>query len=571
MNKMIFAAAALVALASCSVKAPMGTALFDFYSYEGCDDFYAQNPLPGEDYYYNPVIEGWYSDPAICSNGKGDYFLATSSFVYFPGVPILHSTDLMNWEPVGNVLTRESQLPYLDGQRVSSGGIYAPDIKYCAANETYYMVTTDVGGGNFYVKTKDPWGEWSDPVYLPEVKGIDPSIFFDEDGRAYIVNCDDAPEQPEYNGHRSIRCIELDLENDCTIGERVVIVNKGSRPELNPYWIEGPHMYKINGTYYLMCAEGGTYPTEHHSEVVFKGESPFGPFVAYEGNPILTQVGLDPAREYPVTCAGHADLVQAANGSWWAVFLATRPFEGDFENLGRETFMLPVEWTEDGWPVILKSGESVPLIVKMDGVKRGENPTFGNFSFKDDFDSEALDSRWMLLRGPSAENYSLTEFPGYLKLNCSEDKASEMHSPSLALSRMYNHKFVATTRMYFTPSYDSADEAGLLLFKDERHQYFFKSDGSNVSVERIETKVTFVSGRRPSFEEVAETLASAELPSHKYIDFKVVSNADTYEFWYAVDGGEWIKLVDGVDAKFLTSVSVGGFTGTVIGPYAVKK
>ena len=114
MKKMIFAAAALVALASCSVKAPMGTALFDFYTYEGCDDFYAQNPLPGEDYYYNPVIEGWYSDPAICSNGKGDYFLATSSFVYFPGVPILHSTDLMNWEPVGNVLPREPQLPYLD-------------------------------------------------------------------------------------------------------------------------------------------------------------------------------------------------------------------------------------------------------------------------------------------------------------------------------------------------------------------------------------------------------------------------------------------------------------------------
>lgn len=329
-------------------------------------------------------------------------------------------------------------------------------------------------------------------------------------------------------------------------------------------------MYKIDGQYYLMCAEGGTYPTERHSEVVFKGESPFGPFVAYEGNPILTQVDLDPARPNPVTCAGHADLVQATDGSWWAVFLATRPFEGDFENLGRETFMLPVTWTEDAWPVILESGQAVPYIVRMEGVKRSENVSFGNFSFRDDFDAPELSPRWMLLRGPSAANYSLSERPGFLKLNCSEEKASGQHSPSLALSRMYNHKFTATARMYFSPAAGSADAAGLLLFKDERHQYFFCSDGANVSVRKIETKVNIVPGQRPTFEEVAEELAAAALPAHKFIDFKVVSHADTYEFWYAPDGGEWVKLVDGVDAKFLTSVSVGGFTGTVIGPYAVK-
>ncbi|MBO7371451.1 MAG: glycoside hydrolase family 43 protein, partial [Bacteroidales bacterium] len=351
MKKTLIVLVAGILAAACSVDVPQGTVLFDNYSYEGCDDFYAQNPLPGDDYVYNPMLAGWYSDPSMCSNGQGDYFIVTSTFSFFPGVPIFHSRDLVNWEQIGNVLDRPEHLPRLDGQRVS-GGIYAPDIKYNPHNKTYYMITTDVGAGNFFVKTQDPWGDWSDPIYLPEVKGIDPSFFFDEDGRAYIVNNDDAPDgKADYSGHRTIRCIEFDVANDRTIGERKVIVNKGSRPEQEPIWIEGPHLYKIDGTYYLMCAEGGTNINEKHSEVIFKGKTPFGPFVSYEGNPILTQVGLDPARPNPIICAGHADMVQDANGQWWAVFLADRPYRNDAENLGRETHMLPVTWTADKWPV----------------------------------------------------------------------------------------------------------------------------------------------------------------------------------------------------------------------------
>ena len=128
-------AAGLLAAACSSVDVPQGTVLFDNYSYEGCDDFYAQNPLPGDDYVYNPILAGWYSDPSICSNGQGDYFLVTSTFSFFPGVPIFHSRDLVNWEQIGNVLDRPEHLPHLDGQRVS-GGIYAPDIKYNPNNKT---------------------------------------------------------------------------------------------------------------------------------------------------------------------------------------------------------------------------------------------------------------------------------------------------------------------------------------------------------------------------------------------------------------------------------------------------
>lgn len=569
MKKLLFIAASLAALAACSVKVPEGTALFDSFDYEGCDDFYAQNPLPGEDYVYNPMLAGWYSDPSICTNGEGDYFLVTSTFVYFPGVPIFHSRDLVNWEQIGNVLDRPEQLPYLDGQRISDG-IYAPDIKYNKNNKTYYMITTDVGGGNFFVKTQDPWSGWSDPVFLPEVKGIDPSFFFDEDGRAYIVNNDDAPDgKPEYSGHRTIRCIEFDVENDCTTGERKVIVNKGSRPENNPIWIEGPHLYKINGTYYLMCAEGGTGVHEWHSEVIFKGETPFGPFVAYEGNPILTQLNLDPARENPITCAGHADIVEDGNGQWWAVFLADRPFKEDYENLGRETHMLPVSWTEDGFPVILPAGETVPLIVRHEGVKRGENVTFGNFSIHDDFSGSKLSDAWMTLRTPATEHYSLSDKPGYLSLYCSEEKSTGVHTPSLVVRRMHHHKFTASTRMYFNPQTET-EAAGMLLFKDESHQYFLKVTLGNITLRKIESKLNFIPGQRPERIDASEDLASAQIEGYKFIDLKITSDGETFAFWYAPDGKEWTLLADGVDATYLTTLSAGGFTGTVIGLYAEK-
>ena len=262
-------------------------ALFDYFSYKGNDDFYIANPLSGEDYFYNPILPGWYSDPSICTNGRGDYFLVTSTFTYYPGVPIFHSRDLVNWKQIGHVLNRASQLVNMEGQNVS-GGIFAPAISYNPHNKTYYMVTTNVGAGNFFVKTQDPFGEWSEPIMLPEVGGIDPSFFFDEDGKAYIVNNDEAPDnKPEYSGHRTIRIQEFDVKTDKTIGPRKILVNKGAQPEDKPIWIEGPHLYKMNGRYFLMSAEGGT--GNWHSEVIFSGDSPMGKFLPWKNNPSLTQ------------------------------------------------------------------------------------------------------------------------------------------------------------------------------------------------------------------------------------------------------------------------------------------
>ena len=547
------ALAAGLALVACKPAISPGVAVFESFRYEGRDAIYQAHPLPGKDAVYNPILPGWYSDPSFCTNGEGDYFLVTSTFSYFPGVPLFHSRDLVNWKQVGHVLDRPSQLTGL-GRQHTSGGIYAPDIKYNPKNRTYYMITTNVGAGNFLVKTQDPFGPWSEPILLPQVQGIDPSLFFDDDGRAYIVNNDEAPGgKPEYDGHRTIRIVEYDVQDDCTIGERRIIVDKGVDPAAKPVWIEGPHLYKIDGKYFLMCAEGGT--SDQHSEVVFRADTPMGEYKPWHRNPILTQRHLAADRPEPVTCTGHADLLQTPEGEWWGVFLGCRPVKGGFENLGRETFLLPVRWSEDGFPFFLEGDETVPVIVRRPGTRVEGTPTFGNFVVEDSFTGDRLDKAWMTLRGPADGLYALKG--GALELTCSPLRATRFETPALVLRRLQHHAFTASTRMRFVP--EGTEAAGLLLYKDERHQYFLK--------------VCLVD-EKPSIclERSGETLSCKRLPdTFSTVDLAIVSDDGlTFRFGYAVDGREMRTLVAGVDASYLSTAVAGGFTGTTVGPYAVK-
>ena len=553
----ILGAAAVLAACTSLPESGNQTAYFDNFVYEGDDDFYKANPLPDDRSFYNPILQGWASDPSVCTNGEGDYYLVTSTFVYFPGVPIYHSRDLVNWRQIGYVLDRESQLRNTEGQHVS-GGIFAPAISYNPHNKTYYMVTTNVGAGNFFVKATDPAGPWSEPIMLPEVGGIDPSFFFDEDGRAYIVNNDEPSYPAEYPGHRSIRIREFDVATDRTVGDWKVLVDKGVNPAEKPIWIEGPHMYKINGRYFLMDAEGGT--STWHSEVIFASDSPWGPFVPYEHNPILTQRHLDPNRPDPVTCAGHADLIQAKEGDWWAVFLACRPIDGRFENLGRETFILPVSWTDDGFPVILEGDATVDLIVRREAATPAPDKLQGNYGYRTDFDEPQLGFEWMSLRKGLGSLCSLTEEPGYLALRCSDAKASERRTPAMCCYRMQHHKFTASTDVVFDAS--TPDEAaGMLLFKDENHHYFFAISG--IGAERSISVLKFGNMGR------SETLATAPLARGK-VRLKVVSDGLTYGFAYSVDGGKESTLCSGVEADYLSTAVAGGFTGSGIGLYAVR-
>lgn len=534
-------------------------AIFDSFFYEGNDDYYTTHPLPDKNSFYNPILPGWNSDPSVCTNGEGDYFLVTSSFSFFPGVPIYHSRDLLNWRHIGYVLNRPSQLRRLDKQPVS-GGIFAPAISYNPANKTYYMVTTNVGHGNFFVKTQDPFGEWSEPIMLPEINGIDPSFLFDDDGRAYIVNNDTAPDgKPEYSGHCTIRIVEFDTATDKCIGQRKIIINKGWRPEDNPIWCEGPHLYKIYDRYYLMTAEGGT--GTGHSEVIYRSNDPFGPYVPYEKNPILTQRTLDPGRTNPVTCTGHADIFQAPDGNWWGVFLGCRPLENDKENLGRETFMLPVKWTDDGWPVFLEQSDTVPHIVHMPGAVRNDSViTFGNFGYHEEFNDTTLAPGWMTLRGPASEFYSLTDNPGYLTLKCADVKSTDISELPFVCRALAHHDFTSGCTMSFIPETDS-QVAGMLLLKDETHQYLL-CRSRHGDIHRMELRKITDKGY--------DTIATTEIaPDLGNIDLRIEGKGMKFDFSYSPDNGRtWHTLAKDIDAGYTSTAVAGGFTGTAIGMYA---
>lgn len=423
----------------------------------------------------------------------------------------------------------------------------------------WYMITTNIKKGNFFVKTKDPFGSWSDPIWLPDVHGIDPSFFFDDDGTAYIVNNDEPDGGSTYEGHRSIRIIRFDIEKEETYGPSVMLVNGGVNLNEKPIWIEGPHIYKINRKYYLMCAEGGT--STNHREVIFSSESPMGDFIPWNRNPILTQLHLESDRPNPVTCAGHADIVRKDNGQWWAVFLACRPINNEFENLGRETFLLPVRWSEEGFPYITKDDEVIPRIVQMEGVVR-TNVTFGNFEKVDYFDESKLGMEWMTIRGPAKELYSLTENPGFLTLKLVDVASNELKEPAFVCRRLQHHEFECSTRLYFQPQSEN-EAAGILIYKDEDHQYQFVvtklKDQKYLQLRKVSVDGIFVLGSRDLKKE------------DQHIDLKVISDGTHYSFEFDIGDSKWQTLISDIDANYLSNSQSFGFTGTTIGLYATNK
>ncbi|MDB5687060.1 MAG: xylan 1,4-beta-xylosidase, partial [Rhizorhabdus sp.] len=307
-----------VAINLTSMSLAANVARFDWLEYRGLES--GANPGPGS--YRNPILAGFYPDPSIVRVGP-DFYLVNSSFSWFPGIPIWHSRDLVHWRQIGNAIDRPEQLDF-KGLGMSRG-VFAPDISHHGGR--FYIINTCVDcGGNFVITARDPRGPWSNPVWLKDLGGIDPSLFFDDDGSAWIVNNDGPEGKPLYDGHRAIWLRRFDPGTLQASGPPRLIVNGGVDLARKPVWIEGPHLFKKDGVYYLMAAEGGT--GTDHSEVIFRADQIDGPYVPAPSavNPILTQRDLDPARSAPITSAGHADLVKLDNGDWWAVFLATRPY-----------------------------------------------------------------------------------------------------------------------------------------------------------------------------------------------------------------------------------------------------
>jgi len=545
--------AATVALLSTPALA--GEARFDWFSYQGQE----AGPTPGPGEYRNPVLPGFYPDPSVVRVGA-DFFLVNSTFSWFPGIPVWRSRDLVHWQQVANAISRPTQLDFkrLDMSR----GVFAPAISHHGGQ--FQIVNTCVDcGGNYVVTARDPAGPWSDPIWLKDVGGIDPSLFFDDDGRAWLVNNDAPDGKPLYEGHRAIWLREVDPVTFQSKGPARVLVNGGVGLSKRPVWIEGPHLFKHEGRYYLSAAEGGT--SVNHSQVIFRADSLAGPFVPAPApiNPILTQRDLDPARPNPISAAGHADLVQLADGAWWAVFLGTRPYRGDLYNTGRETFLLPVTW-RDGWPTILPGGRAIPAIAAAPKLPSGAGAAPGEPAIvRDEFAGATLAPYWLTMRTPTAPVYRVAG--GALVLTPGEGIGAHGH-PAYVARRQQQANAAVTTAVRFQPN--EGEAAGLAAVQND-DWFLTVAVTRREGRDRVEVRRRAGPGEPVAGKLVAEVPLAAEKGAP--VELRMVARGGDYNFAYASRPGRWVDVAKGVDGTVLSTERAGGFVGTMIGPFAEKR
>jgi len=479
----------------------------------------------------NPILSGMNPDPSICRVGD-DFYLITSTFEYFPGIPIYHSKDLVHWKMIGYALSRASNNPLM-GCESGSGGQYAPTLRY--NNGTFYVIGTNYGGqgsqGIFYVTATNPAGPWSDPVWIGYWY-VDPSLAFINDKIYYL--------SPDNNGSFLLGIMDPKTGKFTEPLKKIASGLGGTAPE-------GPHFYKRNEYYYVMSAEGGT--GYDHREVIQRSKSPWGPYEANPANPVLSN-RTDP--ENPIQAIGHADLLQLPDSSWWAVCLGIRPKGGNYQHLGRETFLAPITFDKNGWP---RSGK--------DGIVREEYPApnlpqhvWEKESVRDDFDTTELNLPWNFIRNPHATDWSLTENPGYLRLNGSKINFSVKNSPAFIGRRQSAFNLVASAKISFEPTAEN-EEAGLVIRADDKNHYdllITKYAGKRVVILRKYLKDEVVS------------LSYKEIQAGDII-LRISSTELEYKFWTQKEGFA-AELIGTLTTRDVSNERVGGFTGVFIGMYA---
>lgn len=505
-------------------------------------------------HYQNPVLAGFYPDPSITRVGN-DYYLVNSSFGYFPGLPIFHSNNLIDWQQISNAFNRQEQFS-LQGV-ATSRGIFAPDISY--HNGRYYLVSTcveceGIAFNNFVMTAKSPEGPWSHPKRL-KFSGIDPSIFWDSDGKAYIVHNDDPAGGSIYEGHKAIWLHHFDPNTLTVTGEPIQIINGGGNLAQKPFWVEGPHLFKKAGYYYLITALGGTQ--KNHSEVAFRAKQIEGPYQSDPYNPILTQRDIPQAV---VANTGHADFVHSANGEWWSLFLGVRPYDdqGDF-NTGRETFALPVQW-KDGWPRIVNHGETL----KLNHVKTPLNRQAASVStanrqanhYQENFTHSKLGPQWLTIRNSEHRPYTIKD--GQLILPSAGSFGDLQHQPAFVGVRQTSHTAMITTTMNDSlSSQNGDDEAGLVAIQNDQTYLFFGLIHSNHG--RYLTLYQQNGNHR-------QILKSRAFKSPEPIKLQLAINAGHAQASYQVENSQH-EFLKNIDMRFLSTTRAGGFTGTIIGLY----
>lgn len=524
--------------------------------------FYLQ--LMGQQSFFtNPILTGGYPDPSICKV-EDTFYLVNSSFEYFPGLPIHKSQDLINWELIGYGLHRKSQalakVNLIDIQ--SDGGIHAPTIRYNKG--TFYIITTNVYYDetrkqtdfvNFIITAKNPKGPWSEPHVLEGAPGIDPDIFFDDDGTVWYVGTH-APEQANFDGEGEIWLQQIDLNEWKLTGERFYLW----RGACGGVWVEGPHMYKKDNRYYLMVAEGGT--SFNHAVMIAISDSITGPYISNDRNPILTSRHL--SYDNWVHSTGHADLVELDNGQWYMVALGIRGDQDRGSNMGRETHLIPVVWEREPfwwkknkyeWPVVAPNTGRVerknPVPFTASSQKR-------KLSFTDNFDRDSLKLEWNFRRVPLEKSFALEQHKGHLRLYLKPNIIRERGRASLMGFKQTESDFEYSSKMIFKPKSNRA-EAGISLFQKDNN-YFTLTILREKNTNYLQLKLA-----RPKNQ--PEILVKEKLPDYRgEIIFKVKSADESYRFYYSLNGTDFYLFHTSKSNHILSQK----YTGAHLGFYATS-
>ena len=533
--------------------------------------FILTNIYGKEGYFINPIISGAHPDPSICRVGD-DYYIVNSSFEYFPGLPIHHSKDLVNWELIGYGLHREDQcngeMNLVDVQ--SDGGIHAPTIRYHKG--TFYIITTNVynsGDGspglmrNFIITAKNPSGPWSKPHIIEGAPGIDPDIFFDDNGKVYFTGTH-SPGDMNSNGIGEIWIQELDIKKWKLVGKRHTVWDG-----IFGCCTEGPHIYKEHGLYYLLVAEGGT--GKNHAVMIAASENILGPYEENQRNPILTTRHL--SNNYFVNSTGHADMIELEDGRWYMVSLGKRnDLDGD-ANMGRETYLMPMQWestivkweqvSEDRWePLRYLFPVVAPLTGKVERftpLPFTDRPQYINNTVIDDFLNENLDLRWTFIRVPEEKTYSLLENPGFLRLYSKPGKIEDRKRFSLVGFRQKESDFEFEVKMNFLPNKDKV-ESGVIHYQKEwnyltntvikkRKKYYLEQKLKEKGKEVVTLKKTILKGYDGN------------------IILKVKSKKDRYDFFYSLNDGSSFDYFTSIEA---IKVLDRNYTGALLGLFTTS-
>ncbi len=488
--------------------------------------------------YKNPVQRGFFPDPSVI-RVNDDYYMVNSSFQYFPAIPISHSRDMVHWHIIGHAVSNTEWLDMSDIR--DSHGIWAPDIGY--VDGKYYIYATlrlnadglrdnNVMRRQMVVVSDRPEGPYSKPIWL-EVDDIDPSLFVDDDGSRYMVIAKAATTVP--------------LSEDGLSVAGPTRVAWGGTGERCP---EGPHIFKRNGYYYAIVAEGGT--GYGHGINVARSRELYGTYEESPYNPVMRQTDPDA----PLQRAGHGKLVQDQNGKWWCYYLCGRPNSGNYTTVGRESALDPVEWTDDGWFTI--NGGNGPSI-------KQEAPDLPECIFernlKDDFDKEQLNPEWMFVRNPDNGSWSLSERPGYLRIWTRDGQLCEIRAKNTLLRREQELCNTAETKLEYSPDRDG-EQAGLCC-------YYSTATYARCSLcYESGRKIQLVINRNHGEEVMASIDAVPEGP----IYMKVVVDHLRRAFFYRTDETDWKEIGILDNCIYLCDEGVPDdpkrHTGTMVGLYA---